>query len=131
MNENRRKILDMLGQGQINADEADRLIGALEKEQEPAKARPKYLRVLVDSEEDSKVNIRVPMQFLRAGVKLANLIPVHARLHVNDALHKQGIALDVGQLNSQTLEELVDQLDDITIDVDEKNHKAKVRVFCE
>jgi hypothetical protein len=131
MNENRRKILDMLGQGQINADEADRLIGALEKEQEPTKARPKYLRVLVDSEEDSKVNIRVPMQFLRAGVKLANLIPVHARLHVNDALHKQGIDLDVGQLNSQTLEELVDQLDDITIDVDEKNHKAKVRVFCE
>ena len=33
MNENRRKILEMLAAGQITADEAERLLAALEKGQ--------------------------------------------------------------------------------------------------
>jgi SHOCT-like domain len=76
MNEHRREILDMLASGKITADEADRLIAALDKGQslgavaattEPGvKPRPKYLRVLVESEdmdEDGpvKVNVRIPM----------------------------------------------------------------------
>ena len=32
MSENRRQILDMLAQGKINADEAERLLKALERE---------------------------------------------------------------------------------------------------
>jgi hypothetical protein len=57
MNENRRKILEMLSTGQITADEAERLIAALDKDQQAAspangsqersKAKPKYVRVLV------------------------------------------------------------------------------------
>ena len=38
MNENRKKILNMLAQGQITADEAERLIAALENEAPPAGA---------------------------------------------------------------------------------------------
>ena len=89
MNEHRRQILQMLSEGKISADEAERLIAALEERpagssenvsDSGAKARPKYLRVQVDSEDDghegpTKVNVRVPMQLLRAGVKLAGLIP--------------------------------------------------------
>ena len=58
MNENRRQILEMLSTGKITADEAERLIAAMEKERssgsesngiEPRpKARPKYIRVVVD-----------------------------------------------------------------------------------
>jgi hypothetical protein len=36
MNENRRKILEMLSTGQITADEAERLIAALDKDQPAA-----------------------------------------------------------------------------------------------
>src|SRR5207302_1390270 len=75
MHENRRQILEMLAAGQINADEAERLIAALEKGQPTAasdgpKAKPRYLRVVVRSDEGdnpndpSMVNIRVPMQLL-------------------------------------------------------------------
>jgi hypothetical protein len=136
MNENRRKILEMLAAGQINAEEAERLITALETPgdaSEPrAKGKAKYIRVVVDDNGKGtgpKANIRVPMQLLRAGVKLVNLIPYQARDHVNAALHEHGVGIDLSQIKSENLEELVDQLDDVTVDVDDKD--VKVRVFCE
>ena len=155
MNENRRQILEMLAAGKITAEEAERLIAALEKEPSAAaeagtasgsKPRPKYLRVVVEDETGSssiasgiaggsghrgptKVNVRVPMQLLRAGVKLAALIPPQAQGRVNDALHQHGMTVDLSQLKPENLEELVDQLSELTVDVDDKH--AKVRVFCE
>jgi hypothetical protein len=148
MNEHRRQILEMLSQGKISADEAERLISAVEQpvastldvDSPPAgKARPKYLRVQVDSEDDgghdgpTKVNVRVPMQLLRAGVKLAGLIPRQALDRANQAIHEQGIPFDLSQIKPENLEELVDQLSDLTVDVDQKDQRAKVkvRVFCE
>jgi hypothetical protein len=149
MNENRRQILEMLSANQITADEAERLIAALEKET-PAftdaavdtgtKARPKYLRVVVESDDPKftgkahdegpvKVNVRVPMQLLRAGVKLASLIPTQALADANDALHEKGVAFDLSQIKPENLEELVDQLNELTVDVDGAG--SKVRVFCE
>ena len=146
MSEHRRQILQMLAEGKINANEAERLLAALEgasaSGSEPpsaAKERPKYLRVLVDSEEDSghdgptKVNVRVPMQLLRAGVKLAGLLPAQALHKANHAMHEQGIPIDLTQIKPENLEELVEQLNELTVDVDQKDAgtKVKVRVFCE
>ena len=148
MNEHRRQILEMLSQGKISADEAERLISAMEQPAAKApesdsssagKTRPKYLRVQVDSEEDgssegpTKVNIRVPMQLLRAGVRLTGLIPPQALNRANQAIHEKGIPLDLSQIKPENLEELVEQLNDLTVDVDQKdaNTKVKVRVFCE
>jgi hypothetical protein len=142
MRENRRQILEMLGEGKISPEQADKLIAALGAETDVAvvagsKAWPKYLRVLVEAaEEDSqdeitKVNIRVPIQLLRAGVRLASLIPPLARDHVNQALRDEGISFDLNQLKPENLEELVDHLKDLTIDVDHPKNKVKVRVFCE
>jgi len=143
MNENRRQILEMLSAGKITADEAERLISAVEKEPSPGasqangsapppKAKPKYIRVVVDDNgkgTGTKANIRVPMQLLRSGVKLAALIPLQARDHVNSALQEHGVAFDLSQINPKNLEELIDQLDELTVDVDDKD--VKVRVFCE
>jgi hypothetical protein len=150
MNEHRRQILQMLSEGKISADEAERLIGAMEAPpsfstlSDPGssgagKPRPKYLRVVVDSEEDgghegpTKVNIRVPMQLLRAGVRLAGLIPAPALRRANDAMQEQGVPIDLTQIKPENLEELVEHLNDLTVDVDQKdaNTKVKVRVFCE
>ena len=136
-NDNRRQILDMLAQGKINAAEAEKLIAALERTPgAPAAAGDKafkYLRVLVDTVDPldgpTKVNVRVPMQLLRAGVRLTGVIPSHAREQVNDALRKEGIPFDINKLTPDNLEELVEELRELTVDVD--NEKAKVRVFCE
>jgi SHOCT-like protein len=148
MSEHRRQILQMLAEGKVSADEAERLISAFEQpaahpsEADSAstpKARPKYLRVQVDSEDDgghdgpTKVNVRVPMQLLRAGVRLAGLVPAQALQQANQAMHKQGIPIDLTQIKPENLEELVEQLSDLTVDVDQKDAgtKVKVRVFCE
>ena len=141
MSENRRQILDMLVQGKINADQAERLLAALERE--PASTagagetrrndKVKYLRVVVDAHDDvdgpTKVNVRVPMQLLRAGVKLTSIIPPRARDEVNEALRKEGIDVDIAKLTPESLEEIVEQLRDLQVDVD--HDRAKVRIFCE
>lgn len=140
MSENRKQILEMLSQGKITAAEAERLITAVEKPAEKsassssgeATGLPKYLRVLVESEEPnspSKVNVRIPMQLLTAGVKLVSLIPVQAREHVNQALKENGVQVDLTQLKPEHLEDLVEQLKDLTVDVDDR--QTRVKVFCE
>jgi hypothetical protein len=143
MNEERRRILDMLAKGQVTVDEAERLMAAVENQRgsngsgsgadSSPKAKPKYIRVLVTDEHKSgdpvKVNIRVPLELLRSGVKLASLIPPQARDRVNVALSKEGVRFDLNQLKPENLEEMIDQLNDLTVDVDD--NKARVRVFCE
>lgn len=143
MNEQRRQVLEMLAEGKITADEAERLIDAIEREQPESppgaaprpKTRPKYLRVVVVSEDDSggdgpsRVNVRVPLQLLRAGVRLTSLIPPQALTKVNAELSKSGVPIDLTQLKPQHIEELIEQLDDVIVDVDQPD--AKVQVFCE
>lgn len=152
MSDTRRQVLEMLAAGKITAEEAERLIAALEREAPASPAQPetgtrpnvkaKYLRVIVESDDPNeshgpvKVNTRVPMQLLRAGVKLAALIPPQARNHVNQALHEQGIPFDMSQIKPENLEEIVDQLTDLTVDVDvddvdHSKQKVKVKVFSE
>ena len=142
MSTDRRSVLQMLADGKINADEAERLLSALERTDAPAAGAvtppprsnggPKFLRVTVDADvhgENTKVNIRVPMALLRAGVRLTSLIPPEARDQVNAELAKNGVPFDIGQLKPENLDELISHLDDLTVDVDSTD--ARVRVFCE
>jgi hypothetical protein len=111
MNEDRRKILEMLATGKITADEADRLLAAMETGPADSSAagaaasgpkrKPQFLRVLVEDEGRKgpvKVNVRVPMQLLRAGVRLASLIPPEARDRVNSQLRREGVPFDLNQV---------------------------------
>ena len=140
MNDDRKRVLAMLADGKITPDEAERLLDAMGRSSGPDGAvalktngAPKYFRVVVEAndhdEGHSKVNVRVPMKLLRAGVRLSALIPPRARDEVNAALAKEGIPIDINQLKPENLDELVDALTDFTVDVDAED--AKVRVFCE
>jgi hypothetical protein len=158
MNENRRQILEMLAAGKITADEAERLIAALESgpgatvgehsasmagangsHAATVKTRAKYLRVLVEADEEmtglkgpTSVNVRVPMQLLRAGVRLASLIPAQAHGQLDEALSRHGVPLTLSQIKPENLEELIDHLEDLTVDVNgSQGNATKVRVFCE
>jgi len=158
MNENRRQILEMLAAGKITADEAERLLSALDPDTAVpagtigssaakgngarsgwANGRPKYLRVLVEADESmtgnkglTTVNVRVPMQLLRAGVRLAALIPQQAHNQLDQAFSSHGFPLTLSQIKPENLEELIDHLEDLTVDVDGKDgNSTKVRVFCE
>jgi len=74
----------------------------------------------------------VPMQLLRAGVRLAWLIPVQAHEQLDQAFSKHGVPITLSQIRPENLEELIDHLEDLMVDVDGKDGNAtKVRVFCE
>ena len=142
MSQDRSRILKMLAKGKISVDEAERLldaVGSAGGEATPAaegapggggEEKPKFLRVLVEEKDGDRVNVRVPLNLIRAGVKLTSLIPDSAAEKVNVALRDKGIHMDLGGLKSGALDELIAQLGELTVDVEEKDGD-RVRVFCE
>lgn len=139
MNEERTKILEMLKDGKIGVADAEKLLAALSsgdaavnEPQTPGGRKSRYLRVQVEpgpgSESKDKVNIRVPMKLIRAGLKLAAFIPRDARTQVSAALKDKGIDADWDKISPEDLEQIVAQLDELTVDIDGKD---KVRIFCE
>ena len=138
MKDERRQILDMLAAGKITVDEAERLLSTISSDESAQtmdqgfKKEAKYLRILVEpgpgNESGDKVNIRIPMKLIRAGLKWATFIPKNVQGKVDDALHEQGIDMDLSTIKPEDLEELVTNLNDLTVDVE---GKEKVRIFCE
>jgi hypothetical protein len=98
----------------------------------PARGGRKYLRVQVEPGSDSpgqeRVNIRVPMKLIRAGIKLAAFLPGNTKAQVSDALREKGIDADLSKLSAQDIEELVSNLDDLTVNVE---GKETVRIYAE
>ena len=132
-----KKVLEMLASGQITAEEAEKLLeklGVNSSSASPAAApapeggtapqKLRFLRVVVESPGRDQVNIRVPLPFLRAGMKLLGVIPPQA----SAKLAEKGI--DLNALRDLKGGELVDELKDLHVDVDSQNGE-KVRVYCE
>jgi hypothetical protein len=138
MTTERKQVLEMLAQGKISAEDAERLLDKLDRSSsESASAergegadsaapagRIKYLRVLVNSEDGDKVNIRIPLSLVRAGIKLRAVMPDHARAK----LEAKGI--DLSNLGLLEGDELVNALRELNVDVDSAKGET-VRVFCE
>jgi len=137
MNEERRRILEMLAQGKISTEEADQLLSTTgAPAPAPAVAAPasvgdpRFLRIVLENgPQAERINVRVPFQLLRAGVRLAALIPKGLQGPINAALKEQGVQLDLEALKPEDLEALVDHLAQLTVDLD--NPREKIKVFCE
>jgi len=140
MSDEKKRILEMLAQGKINADEAERLLSAISNSEQTQtgqgdagkKPEPRYLRIMVepgpDSDKPEKVNIRVPYKLIRAGLKLASFVPKNAQVKVNEALQEKGMEIDFSKIKPEDLEEIIRQLDDLSVNVD---GKETVRIFSE
>jgi hypothetical protein len=134
MSEETRKVLEMLAEGKINASDAERLLDKLSLTQDPftanepataaapsAPANPKkFLRVLIERPGGNDVNVRVPLIFIRSGVKLNGVLPPQ----ILAKLQEEGID---PQLFSGKSEDALNQLH---VDMETKSGKH-VRVFCE
>lgn len=144
MTDNRRQILDMLAEGKIGVDEAERLL-ALTGETAGGEAgasdiaradkpKPKYLRVVVGPDPDGgpeakaeHVNVRVPLSIIRAGIKFTSLIPSDAATKVNEAMQSKGI--DLRNVKAEDIDQLIDALSDLEVDI--QDGRQKVRVYVE
>jgi hypothetical protein len=146
MSDNRKRILEMLAEKKISVEEAERLLtltGAEEESENKShnvapdvKLPYKYLRVVVqpgpENQEGNgveKVNVRVPMKLIRAGMKLTALIPPQAADKMHDAMQEQGIDFDIRNLKPDDIEELIDALADLEVNVNDG--KETVRVYVE
>ena len=170
MSDYKKKVLEMLAKNKISADEAYRLLSAVDggeggpgnaghdntgrenmghentgSKGPEIKAKPRYLRVTVTPNPEGvpdgkgnlfqdgnvgRVNVRVPLSLIRAGLKLTSLIPPEALDKANGALREKGINFDVRNIKPEDLEELIDALGDMEIDV-EGGRGEKVKVFAE
>ena len=143
----------MLAEGKVSVEEAERLLQLTANvpgmpsddsaKSEPSRPvstgrtkDPKYIRVIVEpgAEAEGKkaqqhVNVRVPLKIIRAGVNLASLIPGEAGDTVQDKLRDKGIDLNISKLTGESLDELIEGLQDLSVDVDDPEHR--VRVFIE
>ena len=140
MNENSRRVLEMLSAGKVSVDEAERLISLVDEEPETTPvvqplASPqvgstrRYLRVAIDSDEDEHIDVRVPLALIKAGVKLHTLLPAQAATGINTALQDNGINVDIDNLHTEDLAQLIDALSEIEVNIQDGDEK--VRVYCE
>jgi hypothetical protein len=132
MNESRKKILAMLSEGKISVDEAAQLLEKVSSTEEPEKApapqgpvkNPRFLRVVVNSNDGDRVNVRVPLSLIKTGIKLGSLMPKEAAQTVSDK------GFDLSTLSQLDENELAQALSELTVEVDGSDGET-VRIFAE
>jgi hypothetical protein len=143
MSDETRRVLDLLAQGKISVDEADRLLramsggaargaGAAAAQPDPAKRR--WVRIAVHKpghggNHEKDVNIRVPIAIVKSGMRLGALIPGLAGEQVSARLRERGLDLDFSKLDAAAIDEVLNELGDTNIEID--SGKAQVRITCE
>lgn len=137
MSVERKKILEMLAEGKISAEDAERLLDKVGSEA-PAAAltaggageaaaalkKPRYLRILVERPGEDNVNVRIPLAFTRTGSRLLAVLP----RRVSERLSDQGI--DLGALSALNDEDFAKALEELHVDI-EKGDGKKVKICCE
>jgi hypothetical protein len=142
MSEETRRVLDLLAQGKVTVDEADRLLRAIQnaeadqgpKAGEAERPAPRYLRINVhktatDRRPDQDVNIRVPIAIVKGGMRLGALIAPLAGEHVASRMREHGLDLDLTKLDAASIESILKEMGEVNIDVD--SGKQQVRITCE
>ena len=140
MNENSRRVLEMLAEGKVSVDEAERLLSLVDEESKVTTAMQplappqagsarRYLRVTVDSDDDEHVDVRVPLALIKAGIRLHTLLPEKAEKGIKKTIKKNGIDIDIDNLRTEDLEQLIDALSEIEVNIHDGDDK--VRVYCE
>ena len=144
MSEDRMRILTMLAEGKISAEEAETLLDALTARAADAapaagpaitgdptpliNALPKYLYVKVNAENGDNVDVKIPLALVRSGLKLTSLIPPTAMDQINDSMSEHGMSVDFSNLKPEDIDDLVEALREMEVNVDSTNGD-KVRVY--
>ncbi|MCW8132730.1 MAG: hypothetical protein KIS92_20455 [Planctomycetota bacterium] len=144
MDDNQRKVLEMVAAGKVSVADAERLLEKLHKAAPAAKGdpeagadedeaapgakpkgkAPKFLRVVVQDVFGDNVNVRVPLTLVKTGVRLSALLPREAR----EAVEDKGV--DLNGLSGLDGEDLVSALAELELNAQEVDGSS-VRIFCE
>jgi hypothetical protein len=127
MSEDRKRVLEMLANGKLTVDEAERLLAALGDQPVPEAPAPpprpgRFFRIAVRKNEGSgkNVDIRIPLSLVKGGMRIGAMIPGCGEA-VTEQLKKKGINLDVTKLDPDQLEAALRDMGEMDID-DGKSH---------
>jgi len=116
--EERLKILEMIREGKLSADEGTRLLLALQGERKPAGgAEPHWMRIKVTDLKTggNKVSVNLPMGLVRVGIRMgARFIPDDVNINYDNLL----IAIRSGSLGK-------------VIDIEDRNENERVEIWLE
>lgn len=145
MSEDRKRILGMLAEGKITADEADLLLDSLGSPSEAAtpvaaptpaadwptgpsaSGTPKFMYVKVTGKDS--VDVKVPLALLRTGLKLTSLIPPQAMNQINESMGEAGMSFDLNNIKPEDIEDIIQSLREMEVNV-QSAEGDNVRVFC-
>lgn len=140
MSAERMRVLQMLAEGKLTAEEAEKLLQALEGETKQADAvqmkqtmdvKGKYLYVQVEPKEgksSERVSVKVPLALVKAGLNITKLIPVEAQDKIQSSMQESGIPFKLSDIDAQNFEDIIEALEQMSIDVD--TDESTVKVFC-
>jgi len=144
MSSETKQVLEMLKEGKITTEDAEKLLeklsgsptgssgspssaaapsGQLGADQAVGGRKLQYIRIQVERPGRDSVNMRVPLALARVSNWMALIPP-----QVNERLAEQGI--DLSKFAGLKAEQLTEALENTNIDIDRGNGK-KVRIFCE
>ena len=133
-----KKVLEMLAEGKITADEADKLLEKLMQsfsaQDKPDSSsagtsttppsKPSFLRIVLDKPGHDQINVRIPLAFARSGTHLLAVLPER----IKEKLSEQGV--DFSKSGVSDLSDWQNLVKGMPIDIDRGNGK-KVKIFCE
>jgi polyhydroxyalkanoate synthesis regulator phasin len=134
MSAERKKVFELLAQGKISAEDAEKLLDKLAEPASPeakgeehsssGPCKPRFMRIVVDKPGQEQVNIRMPLSFMRTGTHLLAVLPPR----VSEKLTELGI--DFSGAGAMNEKEWAEAIENINVDIEKGNGK-KVRIFCE
>ncbi|OGT30023.1 MAG: hypothetical protein A3E87_09840 [Gammaproteobacteria bacterium RIFCSPHIGHO2_12_FULL_35_23] len=123
MNEEKKLILEMVKEGKISVDEAEKLLESTKQTHDealPVKSiNRKFLRIIVVEENNTKVNINIPLALAEVGLKL---IP-------KDKLKVEGKQIDVNEILKLIQEGNEGNL--VNIETTNEGKEIKVKIFVD
>jgi len=132
MSEERRKILNMVAEGKLTPEEADRLIDALKD----SRGKKRFFKVRVfdgNRSEKPKVNVNIPIAVLKLaskmGVAFKGMMPEGMKLN----MHGKEISLE--EFTPEMIDEIIDSLGDeekfVLAEVSDEQTGEYVEVYIE
>ena len=150
--EDTRRILDMLSQGKITVDEADRLIKAMSTDRpaDTAAAQKlsdsrqpvRWFRINIhkpardEAHKPKDVSIRVPIAVVKGGMRLGAIIATFAGEKAAQRMKERGLDLDLAtingdlsRMNGTEFDTFMKSLEEMNIEIDDG--KSQVRITAE
>ncbi|EKD71302.1 MAG: hypothetical protein ACD_46C00220G0006 [uncultured bacterium] len=123
MSAERKLILEMLKEDKINIDEAEKLLEGVDETQDesslPKSVNKKFLKILVIEDNNTKVNVNIPIALAEVGLKL---IP-------KDQLKIEGKDINIEEILKLIQEGNEGEL--VNIETTDKEKEVKVKIFIE